>query len=74
MEKISELVEHVEDKVKTGDKKSKELIRIAEEMRETADSALQEAGIKIGQNRSNVEAAMVNLQSLTRINEMANRF
>ena len=73
VEKISELVEHVEDKVKTGDKKSKELIRIAEEMRETADSALQEAGIKIGQNRSNVEAAMVNLQSLTRINEMANQ-
>lgn len=73
VEKISELVEHVEDKVKTGDKKSKELIRIAEEMRETADSALQEAGIKIGQNRTNVEAAMVNLQSLTRINEMANQ-
>lgn len=71
VERISELVEHVEDKVKTGDTKSRELIRIAEEMRMTADSALQEAGVKIGQNRSNVEAAMINLQSLTRINEMA---
>lgn len=71
VEKISELVEHVEEKVRAGEKKSKELIRIAEEMRETADSALQEAGVKIGQNRTNVEAAMVNLQSLTRINEMA---
>jgi len=71
VEKISELVEHVEEKVRAGEKKSKELIRIAEEMRETADSALQEAGMKIGRNRTNVEAAMVNLQSLTRINEMA---
>ena len=71
VEKITELVDRVESKVRAGDEKSRELIRTAENMREMADGALQEAGVKIGQNRSNVEAAMVNLQSLTRINEMA---
>lgn len=71
IEKITELVGYVENKVRAGDEKSRELIRTAEDMREMADNALQEAGVKIGQNRSNVEAAMVNLQSLTRINEMA---
>lgn len=32
---------------------------------------MQEADVKIRQNRSNIEAAMESLQSLTRINEMA---
>ncbi|MCM1191715.1 MAG: methyl-accepting chemotaxis protein [Butyrivibrio sp.] len=73
VEKISELVGFVEEKVKKGDEKSRKLIRTAEDMREMADKALQEAGLKIGENRFNMEAAMVNLQSLTRINEMANQ-
>ncbi|MCM1056680.1 MAG: methyl-accepting chemotaxis protein [Firmicutes bacterium] len=73
VEKISGLVEQVEEKVKVGDEKSRELIRTAENMRGIADHALQEAGVKIGQNRSNMEAAMEKLQSLTRINEMANQ-
>ena len=71
VEKISELVEHVENKVKAGDKRSREVIQVAESMSAKADSALQEAGERIRQNRSNVETAMVNLQSLTRINDMA---
>lgn len=73
VEKINVLVGQVESKVKSGDEKSRKLIRTAEDMKETAGSALQEAGEKIGQNRSNMEAAMLNLQSLTRINEMANQ-
>ncbi len=73
VEKISVLVEHVEEKVKIGDAKSRELIRTSEDMRGMADNALREAGVKIEKNRANMEAAMVNLQSLTRINEMANQ-
>lgn len=71
VERISELVEHVEDKVKAGDKRSREVIQIAEDMSAKADNALREADVKIEQNRSNIQAAMVSLQSLTRVNEMA---
>lgn len=69
--KISELVGYVVDKVKAGDEKSRQLIQTAEDMKNMAGNALQEAGVKIQKNRSNIENAMVNLQSLTRINEMA---
>lgn len=71
IEKISELVGYVADKVKVGDEKSRQLIRTAENMKSMAGNALQEAEVKIRQNRSNMEAAMLNLQSLTRVNEMA---
>lgn len=71
VERITGLVGYVEEKVKSGDEKSRELIRTAEEMKRMAGSALREAETKIGQNRTNIEAAMLNLQSLTRINEMA---
>lgn len=71
IEKISELVGYVADKVKEGDEKSRQLIQTAEHMKSMAGNALQEAGGKIQQNRSNMEAAMVNLQSLVRVNEMA---
>lgn len=73
IEKISELVCYVADKVNVGDEKSRELIHTAEDMRSMAGNALQESEIKIRQNRCNMEAAMVNLQSLTRVNEMANQ-
>lgn len=71
IEKISELVGYVVEKVKTGDKKSRQLIETAENMKSMAGSALEEAEVKIRQNRSNMEEAMLNLQSLTRVNEMA---
>ncbi len=71
IEKIAELVDYVADKVRTGDEKSRQLIQTAEDMKSMAGNAPQEAGVKIQRNRSNMEAAMVNLQSLTRVNEMA---
>ncbi len=71
IEKISELVGYVVDKVRIGDEKSRQLIASAENMKSMAGNALEEAEVKIQQNRSNMEEAMVNLQSLTRVNEMA---
>lgn len=71
IEKISELVKRVESKVKAGDEKSRQLIETSESMKSMAAGSLEEAGTKIEQNRKNVETAMVNLQSLTRINDMA---
>ena len=71
IETISELVSRVVDKVNAGDEKSIHLIQTAENMKNMVGSSLNEAEIKIEQNRKNVETAMVNLRSLTRINDMA---
>ena len=73
IETISELVSYVEDKVKAGDAKSIQLIRTSEHMKSMVGGSLEEARVKIEQNRKNVEVAMENLQSLTRINDMANQ-
>ncbi|MGN0382246.1 MAG: methyl-accepting chemotaxis protein [Suilimivivens sp.] len=68
---ISELVEKVEEKVKAGDQKSENLLEAAQSMREMADTTLAGTGERIEKNRKNVEEAMLNLKSLTRINDMA---
>ena len=68
---ISELVDKVEEKVKDGDQKSESLLKAAQDMRTMADNTLAGTGAKIEKNRRNVEKAMINLRSLTRINEMA---
>lgn len=69
--RIADMVDTVEEKVKAGDEKSNQLIHTAAAMKTMADSTLSETDTKIQENRQNVEAAMVNLQSLTRINDMA---
>lgn len=71
IETISELVNHVDEKVQAGDAKSKQLLQTSAAMQNMAESTLEEADTKISENRRNMEAAMVNLQSLTRINDMA---
>ena len=68
---IADRVHTVEEKVKAGDDKSNQLIHTAAAMKNMAESTLNETDSKIQENRKNVEAAMVNLQSLTRINDMA---
>lgn len=68
---ISELVGKVEEKVSAGDRKSEDLLQTAQSMRDMAGTTLTGTGEKIQKNRKNVEAAMVNLKSLTRINDMA---
>lgn len=71
--RISDLVQHVEEKVLAGDEKSEQLLKAAAAMKDMAENTLEEADEKIRENRKNVEAAMVNLQSLTRINDMAQK-
>ena len=69
--KISVLVEGVERKVLAGNEKSTQLISTSQSMKDMAEKTLNETSTKIEVNRSNMEAAMVNLQSMTRINDMA---
>ena len=71
--RISELVQHVEEKVLAGDEKSEQLLKSAAAMKDMAENTLREADQKIRGNRKNVEEAMINLQSLTRINDMAQK-
>ncbi len=68
---ISDLVAQVEQTVRAGNEKSDSLIQTAALMKDMAETTLREAGEKMDVNRKNVEAAMVNLHSLTRVNDMA---
>ena len=71
IEAISVLVSSVENKVKVGDEKSIQLIQTADNMKNMAGRSMNEAQTKIEMNRKSVQIAMSNLQSLTRINDMA---
>lgn len=73
IKKITVLMARVEETVRAGEDKSRLLLESAENMKSMADRSLNEAGVKIDENRRNLETAMVNLKSLTRINDMANR-
>ncbi|MCH5250295.1 MAG: methyl-accepting chemotaxis protein [Lachnospiraceae bacterium] len=68
---ISNLVAEVENKVKAGNEKSNQLLIAAETMKDMAMDTLNETGQKIQMNRNNMESAMANLQTMTRINDMA---
>ncbi len=71
LSRIADMADTVEEKVKAGDEESSQLIHTATTMKNMAESTLHETGVKIVKNRNNVEHAMVNLQSLMRINDMA---
>lgn len=68
---IAEVVAGVESKIQTGTERSNDLSNQVSEMRKTIGSSLQVTGAKIEENKSEIESAMLNLQSLTRIDEMA---
>ncbi len=67
---ISDLVEQVKDKVEQGDARSRSLMDISLEMKELANTSLQETDVRMKENRQEIEAAMKELNSLTRINDM----
>ena len=69
--KMNEMVENIEESVKEGTDKSKKLIETAAAMSTMADSTMDNNGKKIASTKANIEAAMENLQSLVKINEMA---
>lgn len=70
---ISNVVTQVETKIQTGDAQSNELIDKIQKMREMANSSLQTTNLKIDENNHAIKEALVNLQSLTQIDEMANQ-
>ena len=67
---ISDLVTQVKDKVEQGDKRSRSLMDISLEMKDLANTSLRVTDEKMNENRMEIEEAMKELNSLTRINDM----
>ena len=70
---IADVVSQVESKIHIGNERSSELMKKVLEMREIASTSLENTNDKIKENHSAIQKAMVNLQSLTQIDEMANQ-
>lgn len=70
---ITELVDSVAAKVREGDKKSEVLMLSTEDMVNLAHETLQNTEKKIGDTKEDIEIGMRNLQSLSKINDMANQ-
>ena len=68
---ISAVVSDVESKIRIGNEKSSELMKKVLDMRDIASSSLDNANTKIEENHQAIQEAIVNLQSLTQIDEMA---
>jgi methyl-accepting chemotaxis protein len=68
---ISQVVSVVEDRIQMGNTKSSELIEKLTEMRRETDDSLENTRSKIEEINAEIKNAMVNLQSLTQIDEMA---
>ena len=71
--RISELVSDVGRKVSDGSERSEELIQEVQKMKDTANQSLVANREKMVWNENNIEKAMKELQSLSRINEMVDR-
>lgn len=68
---IANVVIHVEDKIKVGTDRSQELNEKVELMRENVEASLVNTNTKIEENKKDIAEAILSLQSLTRIDEMA---
>lgn len=73
MVEISDVVTEVETKIQSGNTKSIELMKKVQEIREMASASLANTNTKIAENHIAIQQAMVDLQSLMQIDEMANQ-
>jgi len=71
IDKITTIVSDIDGSVKAGSEKSEILIKTANAMNTMAGETLVNNKSKIKTTKSNIEEAMLNLQSLVKINEMA---
>lgn len=71
IDKITHIVSDIDVSVKNGNDKSEVLIKTANVMNTMAGETLVHNRSKIESTKNNIEEAMLNLQSLVKINEMA---
>lgn len=70
---IASLVDIVDSKVKEGSQQSSELLSSTEDMVQLAYDTMQGTGKKVADTKVDIEVSMKNLQSLSKINDMANQ-
>lgn len=70
---IADIVAQVESKIKAGAERSDDLSEMVAQMKATVSKSLREINVRIKENKSEIQEAMMNLQSLTRIDEMASQ-
>lgn len=70
---IAHVVSDVEAKIQIGTERSDELGEKVSRMRENVSHSLQTTSRRIEENKKAIEEVMLNLQSLTQIDEMANQ-
>ncbi len=71
IESISGVVSQVEEKIQIGNNRSTELMNKLSGMKEEVSNSLQDTTREIREIDSEIKKAMINLQSLTQIDEMA---
>lgn len=71
IEEIASVVADVETQIQTGADKSDELSKKVSSMKTTVTTSLETISLRIKENQTAIEEAMMNLQSLMRIDEMA---
>ena len=70
---IANVVSQVETKIQDGTERSDDLSEKVSQMRENVSSSLHIISMRIDENKKAISEAMLNLQSLTHIDEMANQ-
>lgn len=70
---IASLVDIVNDKVKEGSQQSSGLLSSTEDMARLAYDTMQDTGKKVSDKKVDIEVSMKSLQSLSKINDMANQ-
>lgn len=68
---INDVVEQVESKIQRGNTQSHELMEQVSEMRAIASKSLETTSAKIAENHEEIRQAIIRLQSLTQIDDMA---
>lgn len=68
---IAEVVSQVESKIQDGTDRSDDLLDKVSQMKTTVSTSLHKTSLRIKENQKAIEDAMLNLQLLTRIDEMA---
>lgn len=70
---IAQVVSEVENKIHEGTDQSNLLLEKVSRMQHLANESLTKTHVQIGENQKAIESALENLQSLMRIDEMANQ-
>lgn len=70
---LTDLVTALEAKVNTGNSESNSLIATSAHMKDVANNSLASTEIKMQENRKNIEDTLVDLRSLTKINDMVSQ-